>query len=194
MQPSTIPILINRMYEMYEVKDDEYWLSRALTCYLPKEKVKPLVLRACMNRGLAPGMILVLYTTARTPERWNVEPLKVKEWNEVITKSLAINNKPCWSEGCREARCHPSDACTSRIIAIAMDPISGARIQAIFALTANRTDDSVAALKQLLNDPDNWIRETARDAIGDAYCHKTNKDPGRRLRPADFDPALQTRT
>jgi len=206
MQPSMIPMLINRMYEMHDVHevkvgmyvmheekvDDQYWLSRAL-CYLPKEKVKPLVLRACMNRGLAPGMASVLYSTAQTPERWNVEPLKVKEWNEVITKSLAINNKPCWSAGCLEAQCHPSGAFTSRIIAIAMDPISVARLQAIYTLALNRTDDSVAALKQLLNDPDNSIRETARDAIKYAYCNKTSKDPGRRLRPADFDPALQTR-
>jgi hypothetical protein len=59
-------------------------------------------------------------------------------------------------------------------------------MQAIYALAMNRTSDGVKTLKELLDDPENQIHDTAERAIRAAYAARGNSR-GRPLDPDDFD-------
>jgi len=183
--PIIIPALIDAMYKQ---GNNNFWITEALNCYLPLENVKPAILKACKARGLAPGSSSVIYKLKR-PWTPGHDPLSKAEWNTMIVRSLASDNPVCWSEGSLVAQTHPDDAYTKRLIEIAESPQSKARGPAIYALAFNRTDNSVKALKSLLNDPEDWVREAAKSAIKLAYSD--HSFPGRRLLDTDFDQSFR---
>jgi len=73
------------------------------------------------------------------------------------------------------------------MIAIATDPKAAynARTGCIFSMVWVRTDAVVAALRKLLNDPDERIRRNVRSAIGNAYQHRARLEHP--MRDDDFD-------
>jgi hypothetical protein len=91
--------------------------------------------------------------------------------------------------GVNLARMFPDDTLTPTLVTIAKDPRSPFNIFAIYALALNRTDEGVAALKNLLNGPN---RSVVEDAIRNSYLAR-NGEPGRPLRPDDFDAKYQHR-
>jgi len=95
------------------------------------------------------------------------------------------------------------DALTPEMVALATDPTSKSREDAIYALAANRTDDGVKTLRTLLIDPNPEISAVADRAIRRAYanareeressaCGSPSRAPGGTpLRPDDFDAKFQ---
>jgi HEAT repeat protein len=90
------------------------------------------------------------------------------------------------------AQQHPDDAFASRLVAIATDTglEANARVRTIYALAANRTDESVKALKVLLTDSNERIRSATKQAINTAY-HYRGVWTGQPLKPDDFDEATR---
>ena len=179
-----VPALIEAMYKSDAAR---YWAGEAFLYHLPNERaINEALLNAAANRGLAIGMMWTLKHRGFTAE--HLKPL--------IGISLSADRPHAWVEGALAAQEFSDDRYTSRLVAIATDPHSEARAQAIHALALNRTDTSVTALKALLKEPDpphpkgRTIRQTAEDAIRSAYLARGNTQ-GRRLRADDFDSTFQ---
>jgi hypothetical protein len=92
--------------------------------------------------------------------------------------------------GVNLARMFPDDILTPKLVALATNPQFTYRVNAIYALALNRTDDGVQALKTLLHGADQRISELTAEAIRSAYTTRSN-EPGRPLRPDDFDAKFQ---
>ncbi len=172
--PKTVPLLIKTMFQPGL---NHFWELQALLYYVPRsEETRRAIFQAAVERGLAPGLDYLLTEYGWTPEE--IKPL--------IQRSLAPDSPQTWAEGARAAQHYGDDVFASRLIAIATDPEANARDGAIYALAANRTDESVKTLKSLLEDDDEKIRATARRAIRTAYLYRSIWR-GTRLRPEDFD-------
>jgi hypothetical protein len=104
----------------------------------------------------------------------------------LIRRSLAPDSPQTWAAGAGAAQQYAADAFTSRLSAIATDPKANGRDQTIYALAANRTDESVKTLKSLQKDDDEKIRTTTKRAIRTAYLYR-GIWRGTPLRPEDFD-------
>ena len=179
-----VPAIID---EMYRDRPSSFWCTEGLLYYLPKDDAATApLLKAASERGLAGGMQWILEQRGVTPDQF--KPL--------IEASLAPERPGCWQEGALAAQRFCDDRFTARLIAIATDKDSKARTQAIHALAMNRTDESVATLKKLLDEPDppkpmgRTIRQVTTDAIRSAYSRRGNT-PGRPLRKDDFPARLQ---
>ena len=179
-----IPALLEAMYTSDAAN---YWAGEAFNYYLADDQeVDDALLHAAMNRGLARGMFWTLKERGFTREQ--IMP--------VIDVSLSADHADAWSGGAQAAQQYADDRFTPRLIAIAKTPDSNARTGAIYALAFHRTDASVAALKELLQEPDpprrmgRTIREITEDAIRSAYTSRGNTE-GRRLRKDDFDETYQ---
>jgi hypothetical protein len=83
-----------------------------------------------------------------------------------------------------------NDSLNPELIALANNAGDRNRAGAIGALAFNRTDESVATLKKLLDDPDPNIRTHTERAIRRAYTSRHGA-LGRPLRPDDFDAKFQ---
>jgi protocatechuate 3,4-dioxygenase beta subunit len=178
--PAAVPGLLETMYE----PGQGYWQAEALLYYIPRsEEVIKAVHAAAAVRGLAPNMQYVF--------RQYGEGTTEDEMKQYIRRSLAVDSPQTWSQGASAAQEYPDDAFNLRLIALATEPKGEARMQAIYALARNRTDDGVKTLKELLNDPDRQIYETTERAIRNAYTSRGNSS-GRPLEPDDFDPKYQT--
>jgi hypothetical protein len=166
---------------MYEPASGGFWESEALLFYVPRsDKIKRAIIATAAKRGLANGMQHVLIEYG----------CKSKELQPLIERSLAPENLQSWMAGALAAQQYANDAFTPRLIALATESQNVARVQAIYALAANRTDESVKALKALLNDPDPKIREHTERAIHISYSSRGIWQ-GRPLKPADFDARFQ---
>ena len=168
-----IPALIESMYE----PPGGFWETEALLYYLDERErdgIKSVIVRSATRRGLADGMQSVLHRLGLTPG----------EMLPLVERSLAPDNPKAWRPGALAAQVHWDDRFTPRLSALALDPKSDARHQALWALVWNRTDAGVAALRQLLADPDEGMRKYTADAIRHAYRYPGAK--GRRLKPEDF--------
>ena len=179
-----VPSLIEAMYKRDAAS---YWAGEAFHYYLPDDReIGNALLIAAEKRGLAGGMFWTLKECAFNGEK--IKPL--------IEVSLSPKHPHAWPEGALAAQQYPADSFTPRLIAIATDPKSTARQQAIYALALNRTDESVATLKKLLREPappkpkGQTIRQTTENAIRAAYLYRGNSK-GRRLRKDDFDARYQ---
>ena len=176
----TIPLLIEAIYKADAAS---YWAIEAFQYYLPQnQETNDALLYAAKKRGLANGMLWALRQRGFTGEK--IKPL--------IDVSLSPERPYAWVEGALAAQEFPEDRFTPRLISIALDPESPARSQAVYALAQNRTDESVAALKKLLNEPDPYepkgrtIRQITERAVRTAYWLGDNVK-GRPLRKDDFD-------
>jgi hypothetical protein len=177
--PSIIPILL----ESYYGPQGGFWETEAFLYYLPRnEQTKQTIVSAARKRGLASGMSYVLAQYGCT----------AKDMAPLIARSLAPENPHAWAIGALAAQQYADDALTPRLIAIATDPKSEARPQAICALALNRTDESVATLKMLLQDADESVRRTTTNAIRSAYLYRGNS-LGRPLANADFEEEFRRR-
>ncbi len=176
--PKAVPTLLECMYlPGYSC----FWEAEGLLFYIPRSsETKRIVLDMATKRGLGSNMGYVLEQYGCTDE----------EMRPIIERSLATNNPQAWPEGARAAQTHPNDSFTPRLIALATGAGNAARMQAIFALAANRTDDGVKALKVSLNDKDPHIRELTAQAVQAAYCYRGIWH-GRPLKPGDFDEKYQ---
>jgi hypothetical protein len=169
---------------MYQPGHGGFWECEALRFYVPhSEQIKETIVAIAARRGLADGMQSILSNYGYT----NKEDLR-----PLIERSLAADNPRSWQAGALAAQQYDSDSFTSRLIALATEPNNPARLQAIYALAANRTDESVQALKSLLNDPDPKIREQTEQSIHVAYTSRGIWQ-GRPLKPGDF-PEIYRRT
>jgi hypothetical protein len=172
--PKIVPTLLNTMYEP---ASGGFWESEALLFYVPRsDETKQAIIAVAVKRGLANGMQYVLSGYG----------CKSEELHPLIERSLAPENPQSWTAGALAAQQYADDAFTPRLIALATEPQNAARVQAIYALAANRTDESVKALKVLLNDSDSKIREATESAIRISYSSRGIWQ-GRPPNPEDFD-------
>ena len=177
--PAAAPALLETMYE----PSQGFWEAEALLYYIPhSEEVGKAIEAAAARRGLASNMQYLLRQYGEGPTE--------DEMKQYIRRSLEADSPQTWSAGALAAQQYPDDAFNSRLIALATEPKGSARMQAIYALARNRTDDSVKTLKALLDDPDNQIHDTAERAIRSAYTSQGNSR-GRPFGPDDFDQRYQ---
>lgn len=88
----------------------------------------------------------------------------------VIDRSLQDDRRSSWPAAAFGATLYGDDRLMPRLIAIAEMNGEPARIQAIQAIANNRTDEGVAALKRLLDDPDPELHRHVIEAIREAYA------------------------
>ncbi|HEV2454602.1 MAG TPA: hypothetical protein VGY98_10085 [Verrucomicrobiae bacterium] len=176
--PKIVPCLLDQMYR----SEYNFWEAEALVVYLPhSEAIRKQVIETALKRGLADGMdyVLAQYHCADN------------EWRLAIERSLAEDNPRSWAAGALAAQEEPDDAFTPRLIALALEGTSEAyRDPAIYALSFNRTDASVNALKSLLSNTNEDIRFMAKEAIREAYA-RGGHSKGRPFRPEDFEKKFQ---
>ena len=174
-----VPALIDLMYKNF-TESEVFWAKEAFRFYLPKDpEIKKTVLGTAKKRGLAPGMQSVL-------ENYDCGEDELKD---VISTSLASTNPYVMGAGVIAAQEHPHDEYTPRLISIATNPDeeSITRSRAIYAIAFNRTDEGVEALKNLLENPDESVRQTTARAINQAYKRQAIKTyKGRPLKKDDF--------
>lgn len=196
--PRAVPAIIEMFYGSGNAR---FWASVGIHYYIPAgQEVTDALIAAATARGLGNGMLHAIERLG-SPE----------EIKSLISISLAPEHPAAWAEGARGAQNHPDDAFMPRLIEIAMNRNSGsqtrdldalaARWSAISALAFNRTDESVAALKKLLDEPDDpsrisgemTIRQRTEQAIRSAYGHAAygGSTRGRPLRKDDFGPEFQ---
>lgn len=175
--PEIVPILLDSWYR----PEAGFFESQALIFYVPwSEEIKRQIMAVAARRGLADGMQNVL-------DRYGISS---EEMFPLIERSLAEDNPSAWPYGALAAQIYAHDALTPRLIALATDPQNPARLQALHALALNRTDDSVTALKEFLNGPDEKFRKRVADAIRSAYLHR-GYARGRPLLKTDFEERFQ---
>jgi hypothetical protein len=180
------PIMIEVMYNRDAAS---FWAGEAFNYYLPHDqKTNDALYDAAKKRGLARCMLQALKYRGFTSEKIKL----------LIDVSLSPERPYAWVEGALAAQQYPDDRFASRLSAIALNPNSKARVQAIYALANNRTYESVATLKKLLkesnpNDPgERTIRQNTEHAIRRAYQQGDNTK-GRPFRKDDFDIKYQSK-
>ena len=185
-----VPVLIHALYEGRQRNRSGnmgFWAAEAFSCFLPRdERNTAALVAAATERGMTDGMCGMLETCGCPRE----------QIKKLIAISLFADHPAAWAEGALAAQHYGDDAFTARLVAIATDPQSSGRDQAIYALALNRTDESVEALKQLLQDQKarpfggRSIGQETAQAIRTAYLYRGNAE-GRPLRPDDFGPEFQ---
>ena len=177
--PSIVPILLETFYE----PRSGFWETEAFLYYLPRnEQTKQAIVDTARKRGLASGMCFLL----------NQYGCTAQEMTPLVERSLAPDNRLAWVSGALAAQQYADDALTPRLIAMATDPRSEARDQAIYALALNRTDESVKTLKRLLESAEESVRRTTTNAVRMAYLYR-GKCEGRPLKEADFEATFRQR-
>jgi len=167
--------------ETYRPDASHYWVNEGFLYYLPKDRaVTQLLLDAAAKRGMAPGMLWALHHRGCTEQ--DIKPL--------IDVSLAESHPYSWVDGAAAAKLNPDDRFVPRLVALATRDIDARlpeRKQAIYALAIHRTDESVATLRQLLADRNEFTAAMAFGAVRWAW-HLRHLTKGRPLREDDFDP------
>jgi hypothetical protein len=166
---------------LYAGGNSTFWASQGLIDYIPHSpEVRREMIEVAEQRGLGGSMEHVLGKYGCTTE----------EMKPLITRSLAAESPRTWRAGAAGAQHFADDSFAPRLIAIALDPKTDAREEAILALASNRTDESVKALHLLLNDSDMGIRRKTRSAIRMAYLYR-GIWKGKLLKPEDFDDSFR---
>jgi hypothetical protein len=163
-----IPTLIDLIYSSRH-NNDVFWAVEGFRCYLPKtENIKNQLINIVRQRGFGNGMHSIL-------EAYNCDE---SIFTEAIAKSLQSQYLDIIAEATIAAQEHPSDEIMAGLITVAKGTLHpglnthagrNARQRAIYAIANNRTDEGVEAIKVLLNDSDEGISDTAKDAIRQAY-------------------------
>jgi HEAT repeat protein len=168
--PKIVPSLLDSMCDYGS--GGGFWENEALTYYVPRsDETKRAILAAATARGLGQNWTLGSLLREYDFTKEELKPL--------IQRALAPDNEPGWGIGAELAQKFGDDAFTERLAAIATVPRSNARITAITALAAHRTDEGVQALKSLLNDPHENIWVPLAQALENGERQGT-------LRPEDF--------
>jgi len=124
-----------------------FWAWHALLEYVPQSpEIRQAIIQTALGR--APGALgsLASLLIAYGGSADEVKPL--------IERSLAADRPSDWADGARLARHFGDDTFVPRLAAIANTPGGVGRIEAIEALTADRTDEGVRTLLQLMRDAD----------------------------------------
>jgi hypothetical protein len=162
-----VPTMLDLMYKNWE-NNEVFWATMALVCYVPRDaEIRRAVVQAARSRGLAPGMQIVLEQLGCGEQ----------DFAEIMRLSLASQDTAIVAEAVGAAQERPSDEYMPRLIAIMIDPNKAglgplpgiARARAFSAVAHNRTDEGVAALKLLLQDPSPSVRRDVAGAIRYAY-------------------------
>jgi len=157
--PRIVPVMLDLMYEAPQ-SNAAFEAILAFCCYLPhSDAVRAPVLNAIRTRGLIYEMGLVM-------KRLEVSETDVAE---LIRPALASHDRETVGAALTVLQEYPADEYTSRLVAIALDPNSVLPYGSIWALATHRTDEGVAALRKLLNDPNPEIRKTTAHHIRAAY-------------------------
>jgi len=158
-----IPTMLDLLYNERTFSNEDFKAVQAFRCYLPHtDEVRMAVLTAARTRGLAGGSAIVL------------EHLGCNEADlaGVIRLSLASKDPNTVRHAVLAAQEHSADEHMPRLITIATGTEAGdfgRRESAIYAIAYHRTDEGVATLKTLLNDPNARIRKFTADTIRYAY-------------------------
>jgi len=125
--------------------DAGFAAAQGIVHYLPitTQSVERIV-RDFENRGLAPNGVFVLLGVGASEA----------QIVGVIDRSLQDDRRSSWPTAAFGATLYGDDRLMPRLIAIAETIGEPARIQAVQAIANNRTDEGVAALRRLLDDPD----------------------------------------
>ncbi|MGD0413601.1 MAG: secretin N-terminal domain-containing protein, partial [Verrucomicrobiota bacterium] len=110
--------------------------------------------------------------------------LDAKDLTPLIERLLASKKPADIIKGVSLADASGDEEVTAKLVALATNPRSIDREGAIHALSLNRTDEGVKALKTLLNDPDPDLWAPLADAIGQGY--DSWPEARRHLRTEDF--------
>jgi hypothetical protein len=141
--------------------DAGFAASQGIVHYVPiTTRSVERIVRDFENRGLAPTGVFVLLGVGAS------EAQIVR----VIDRSLQDDRRSSWPTAAFGATLHGDDRLMPRLIAIAETIGESARIHAIHAIANNRTDEGVAALKRLLDDPDPELHRHIVEAIHAAYA------------------------
>ncbi|MEN6336688.1 MAG: HEAT repeat domain-containing protein, partial [Phycisphaerales bacterium] len=157
--PRIVPLMLDLIYEKPD-NNTGFEAFRAFCCYLPpKAETRAAVLNAIETRGL-------IYEMGFVMRRLGVSETDAAE---VIRPALASNDRETVGAALTVLQEYPADEYTPRLVAIALDPNSVLPYGSIWALATHRTDEGVAALRKLLNDPNPEIRKTTARHIRTAY-------------------------
>ena len=152
-----------------------FWIQHAFTHYLPRDAA---VLRevedAIRRRGMMSWDVGVLEQLGAS-----LETIK-----EFIAAAITAGNEASRSAGALGAQRFPDDRFAAGLVILAKAGPELTRVQAIYALAHNRTDEGVQTLRELLRGPSTTIRATT-NAIEAAY-RAGGSGAGRPLRPDDF--------
>jgi hypothetical protein len=141
--------------------DAAFAASQGTVHYLPiTTQTVERILRDFGHRGLPPHGVFVLLGVGAS------EAQIVR----IIDRSLQDDRRSSWPAAAFGATLYGDDRLMPRLIAIAETIGEPARIQAVQAIANNRTDEGVAALKRLLDDPDPELHRNVVEAIRAAYA------------------------
>jgi hypothetical protein len=168
--PKIVPSLLDSMCDYGS--GGGFWEHEAIMYYVPhSEETKHVILAVANARGLCQSWTLGSLLRELDFSKEELKPL--------IERALAPDNEPGWGIGAELAQKFGDDAFTERLAAVAALPRSNARLAAITALAAHRTDAGVKALKSLLDDPYQNVWTTLAFAL-------ENGERDGILRPDDF--------
>jgi hypothetical protein len=195
--PQIVPILLDLMYSgrgAYLGYLD--LVPNLLVGYVPQsEEIWTNIFTTAKQRGLRASMRELLERYDLRLHGPDKKQITAASMFPVIVRSLAEDNPLCWQAGAEAARRYPNGAYISRLIAIATRPQARDRREnSIYALAEYRTDETVRALRLLLNDADPVIRKLTADHIRNVYQYQKLHmltDSSLCLRDDDFDASFR---
>jgi len=153
--------IVRPLLEFLYKKEYSHLLEKTFMYYLPLEpETKEMIVEIVAERGLASD------TLRRILEWFGCSE---EEFRILIATSLSSPDPRCVKAGAQAAERYPDSSHMGRLIELATDADSPARIAAIRAIARNRTDEGVETLRTLLDDPDEKCRNAASEAVKDAY-------------------------
>jgi hypothetical protein len=143
-----------------EDNNTSFWLQHAFTYYLPRDAAMLREVEAAIRRrGMMSWDAGVLHELGASRET-------IKE---LIAVAIASGREASRSAGALAAQRFPDDRFAAGLVTLAKAGPELTRVQAIYALAHNRTDEGVQALRELLRDPSAKIRAATTNAIEAAY-------------------------
>ncbi len=203
--------IVPALLESMRVYGGGFAESRAFLFYLPHSAaIRQAIMDDSARHGLTNSTEgLLRHYALPSPKGISVNDsdnnITAAEMRPLIARSLALDNPDCWAAGCNAALRYPDDSLTPLLIAMTETtkvpavymvstpdgPMNYIAQTAIQDLAFNRTDESVQALKKLLQSPDPKIAEVTANGIRTSYLSGNSYNQGHRLLPGDFDPSLQ---
>ena len=167
------PMLLDALHD----RDASFWAHEALIHYLPlTPPLRDRIVADMRARGMPPSGIGV--------------PKGIGCGEDVIVSIIEASLDPArragWEGGALGAQQYPDNRLMAHLIAIATTDGAPGRIQAIFAIAFNRTDEGVAALQKLIAAGPAELRRFAADAVRAAYRDRSSATRGRPLLVSDF--------